>query len=366
MQISDVEITQRKALLNFGREDEELLHAHKSFIARRIDLIVDSFYQIQINTPEIALLIGDTETLRLLRNAMRRYILELFEGPYDTQYVNRRLRIGKVHKRIGVAPKLYLSAVWLLQTILNEEIDLHFRKTSENNSCGPRLKDALNKLITLDTELIFDTYISSLVSELTSAREEMANYAANLETIVAQRTHELEELSRKDVLTGLFNKRAFDEHLQRELANAVRHEEPLCLVYIDLNKFKQLNDENGHQVGDEVLATVGRCILSSLRTTDFACRYGGDEFVIIMSRTELNDAEAVCQRLITNFEASKNHEIGLSIGISITGPDKHMEIENLIKMADDQMYNAKKISHESGSSHICTSFSCQISPSPMH
>lgn len=353
MQFSELEIQKRKDLLGFSTKDAELLKSHKTFIANRIDQIVELFYAKQVGIPEIALLIGDADTLRLLQNAMRRYILELFEGHYDSDYVNRRLRIGKVHKRIGVSPKLYLSAVWLLQTTLNEEIDTHIN-TSKDGNCGPALKEALNKLITLDTQLIFDTYISSLMSEVDSAKEEMSSYASSLEDIVAQRTRELEELSRKDSLTGLFNQRAFHEHLRREMANATRHKDSLCLAYFDLNKFKQLNDQDGHQAGDEVLATTGRCSLNSVRSTDFACRYGGDEFVIIMPRTNLDEANGVCQRLITAFEAATERDVTISIGIVSTGPDEHMDIDSLIQAADEQMYKAKEKAHEDGASHICT------------
>ena len=353
MQFSELEIQQRKDLLGFTTNDAELLKSHKTFIANRIDQIVELFYAKQVGIPEIALLIGDADTLRLLQNAMRRYILELFDGHYDSDYVNRRLRIGKVHKRIGVSPKLYLSAVWLLQSTLNEEIDTHVGMTSETN-CGPALKEALNKLITLDTQLIFDTYISSLMSEVDSAKEEMSSYASSLEDIVAQRTQELEELSRKDSLTGLFNQRAFYEHLRREMANATRHKDRLCLAYFDLNNFKQLNDQKGHQAGDDVLAATGRCSLNSVRSTDFGCRYGGDEFVIIMPRTNLDEANSVCQRLITAFEAATEHDVTISIGIASTGPDEHMDIDSLIQAADEQMYKAKKKAHEDGASHIST------------
>lgn len=346
MQITERELKQRKELLNFGDEDALLLTAHKEFITQHIDEIVDYFYSKQIETPEIALLIGDIETLRLLRNAMRRYILELFDGHYDSDYVNRRLRIGKVHKRIGVSPKLYLSAVWLLQSILNEGIDRHVSES------GAELKASLNKLITLDTELIFDTYISSLMAEVDAAREEMSNYAASLEEVVAQRTKALEEMSRKDALTGLLNQRAFHESLRKELATASRYNDALCLVYFDLNRFKQLNDGEGHTAGDEVLALVGRTVLNSIRVTDAPCRYGGDEFSIIMPRTRLEDAQQVCERIIKLFGTADNHGVTLSIGIIQTGPEKFHDPDILIKGADKLMYASKKKARSQEGSHI--------------
>lgn len=351
MQISDREIEQRKQLLNFTAGDAALLASHKSFIANHIDEIVDSFYEAQIKIPEIALLIGDAETLRLLRNAMRRYILDLFEGHYDRDYVNRRLRIGKVHKRIGVSPKLYISAIWLLEQSLNAAINTHIHSNAEGN-CAAQLQAALHKLMTLDTAFVFDTYISSLVSEVASAKEEMSNYAASLEETIAQRTHELKELSRRDNLTGLYNQRAFGEFIRRELASATRHRDPLSLAYIDLNKFKQLNDEQGHLAGDELLSHVGRLLLSSVRETDLACRYGGDEFTIIMPRTNIDDAAQVCQRIAETANEFHGHKPSFSIGIAATGPSEFDEVDILVKKADQAMYRSKEASHLNPGSYL--------------
>ena len=93
MQLSEREIEQRKALIDFDDKDAKILRHYKEFIAEHVDDIVEQFYAKQVQVPENALLIGDAETMRLLRSAMRRYILELFEGDYGSDYVNRRLRI---------------------------------------------------------------------------------------------------------------------------------------------------------------------------------------------------------------------------------------------------------------------------------
>ncbi len=353
MQISEREVEQRKHLLNFTEADALLLARHKNFIASHIEQVVDDFYSAQVKIPEIALLIGDAETLRLLRNAMRRYILELFDGHYDGDYVNRRLRIGKVHKRIGVAPKLYISAIWLLQQTLNQTIATHIHAAGDQD-CANQLQSALNKLMTLDTGFVFDTYIASLVSEVDAAKQEMANYASSLEEVVAQRTRELQELSRRDNLTQLYNQRAFYEIFRLELASAARYRDAMSLVYLDLNHFKQLNDQQGHLTGDELLTRVGHVLLEHVRETDFACRYGGDEFTIIMPRTNAASAEQVCRRLAQaplNFD-SGDIPISLSIGYVTTGPDEFDDIDTLIKKADQAMYVAKEAAHQHGGSHI--------------
>ena len=110
MRITEFDIEARKALISFKEEDFEQLKSLRSLIESKIDNLVSEFYKRQTEIPEIALLIGDADTLARLISAQRNYVLDLFSGIYDLEYVNNRLRIGLVHKRIGVEPKLYLSA----------------------------------------------------------------------------------------------------------------------------------------------------------------------------------------------------------------------------------------------------------------
>jgi len=347
MQVTDREIEQRKALLHFTQKDVDVLVSYKALIANRIDHIVEKFYDEQIRVPEIALLIGDVDTLRALTNAMRSYILELFEGHYDRDYVNRRLRIGKVHKRIGVEPKFYLSAIWLLQSILNDEIAQYEKKRQTNNEACHALQQSLHKLLMWDTQFVIDTYISGLVSEVAMAKEEMERYADSLEEVVAQRTKQLEESSRLDGLTKLYNQRAFHEHLRRELSDANRHKRTLSLIYFDLNGFKQLNDSQGHLAGDALLSVVGEIVLAQVREIDIACRYGGDEFAIILPETSESESEVISQRIVDTFRAHPNNcGISFSIGIASTGPEEFIEMDGLISKADALMYKSKALSKE--------------------
>lgn len=340
LQINEREIASRKALLNFCDDDARLLKANKPLIDEYIDAIVNQFYDHQTAVPSIALLIGDAETLRRLKSAMRNYILDLFGGFYDAEYVNRRLRIGKIHKRIGVSPKLYVSAIYQLQKIITKAIELHYFD-HENINLGREVLDAVNKIMMFDIQLVFDTYITSLVSEVRLAKLELENYAQSLEEEVATRTEQLKELARKDELTGLFNQRGMYENLRRELATVERYSETMSFIYFDLNGFKKLNDEKGHKLGDELLALLGSVIVQSIREIDIPCRYGGDEFCIIMPRTKVEDASQVIERLIENFKQQNGTDVSFSVGIVSTGHSEVNDIDSLIKEADKQMYKAK-------------------------
>ena len=341
LHVTDREIENRKALLGFTSKDAEILLTHKPFITQYIDGVVTNFYDKQTQVSEISLLIGDAETLRRLQSAMRRYILELFDGHYDADYVNKRLRIGKVHQRIGVSPKLYIAAIHQLQSVLSNTVDMH-SFGDEHNLEAHQLKAALNKLLMFDIQFVFDTYISSLVSEVDNAKEELRGYASSLEATIAERTQELEDLSRTDALTGLFNQRAFYEFLRRDLGLSERYQEPLSLIYFDLNGFKALNDSKGHKAGDDSLIAIGKATQEAIRDTDVGCRYGGDEFCIILPRTAASEAERIAERLIKCFKklAGKT-AISFSIGIADTGPEEFMDADSLVAMADQLMYKSK-------------------------
>lgn len=354
LQITDREIEYRKSLLDITDDDVAILRSLKVEIVEGVDNIVDRFYEVQLQTSEISLLIGDAETLERLRMSMRRYILELFEGYYDAEYVNKRLRIGKVHKRIGVSPKLYVSAVTLLQSVLDDYILGNADSTDHDCGLCEAKRKAVHKLLMFDMQLVFDTFISSLVAEVQVAKADLEDYAASLEDTIARRTRQLKEMSVRDGLTGLLNQRAFFENLRRELSVAERTKRSLSVVYFDLNGFKKLNDTKGHKEGDRVLECVGKAILGSIRDVDFGCRYGGDEFCIIMPSANKEQAKEACNRLIAIYEKMDTAGITFSVGVFDTGPENFLDPDSLVKRADKLMYKAKAKSKKTPGHYIET------------
>ncbi len=336
MQISDIEIQRRKELLGLNEEHLARLPAHRLVMEEHLESIVDEFYQRQTEIDEITLLIGDADTLHRLRSAQRRYIIDLFSGHYDSEYVNNRLRIGMVHKRIGVEPKLYLSAVRTLKDLI---VGVLTQYIVDRNDLEPTL-EALDKLLYFDTTLVFDTYISSLVGEIETAKKRTEDYAKSLEDKVAERTRQLEAQAKMDPLTNLYNQKAMRELLRREIATAQRQYTKLAIAYFDIDKFKDINDKHGHIKGDEVLKYLGQFMLSSIRSIDIACRYGGDEFCLVLPQCDVKAAKHVCQKIIEKFKEKFPH-FSLTVGITETGPDEFDDIELLIRRADERMYTAK-------------------------
>tara|TARA_B100000676_G_scaffold180592_1_gene177277 strand:+ start:2490 stop:3581 length:1092 start_codon:yes stop_codon:yes gene_type:complete len=349
MRITELEVDYRKRLLDFTRRDMDVLVQCRPLITRHIDRIVDEFYRIQTSNPDIANLIGDADTLERLQCAQRRYIMDLFSGVYGMEYINNRLRIGLVHKRIGVEPKLYLSAVHLLRSLLLDCID----GEGEEGGATPEVIKALDKLIYFDVTLVFETYIQSMLAEIETARSRTEEYAKSLEDTVARRTGEL----RTDALTGLTSRRYLHEDLHRTLQAAQRRNEPVSVVFVDVDNFKDLNDRKGHAYGDKVLQELGRILLEIARGEDTCVRFGGDEFCVVLANaTESQTQLTYCQRVNTLL-AERLPDVTISMGVIQTGPHEYEEADALLKNADSRMYTQKNIKnrhHQQPSTHAET------------
>lgn len=154
----------------------------------------------------------------------------------------------------------------------------------------------------------------------------------------------LKELALIDDLTGLYNSRYFLIQLDTERARTRRTGFPCCLLMIDLDNFKALNDGFGHLEGNRLLREVGRTLREEVRPTDIVCRYGGDEFTVIMPATRLLDSMRIAERLKTAIWKLPKPEgltVSASIGIVEYTPDSTWGLDELIRLADAAMYDAK-------------------------
>jgi len=161
---------------------------------------------------------------------------------------------------------------------------------------------------------------------------------------------EAEKQSMTDPLTALFNRRSMENLLEREVALAERHSQPLSIVMIDMDKFKEINDAHGHAAGDYMLKALADCVRITLRRTDLAFRYGGDEFVIALPQTPLAQAQQVVQKLRQAFAAVDfsdaiahlQQQPTLSIGVAERSRDTNvLTLSALLSAADTALYDAK-------------------------
>lgn len=198
--------------------------------------------------------------------------------------------------------------------------------------------------------------IGELASALNLMADKLRTYTSGLESAVKARTEELEKanlelarLATTDGLTGLRNHRYFRNMLELELKRGARHAHPLTLVMIDIDHFKSYNDTYGHPAGDEVLRTVGRMLLGSLRSTDVVARYGGEEFAVILLDTGAEEGFKAAQKIVELFretkftgeEALPNKKLTVSAGIA-SYPDDSDLSGPLIRAADLALYEAKR------------------------
>ena len=164
----------------------------------------------------------------------------------------------------------------------------------------------------------------------------------------SSRTLELEETTRRDELTGVYNRAYLDQFINREFDNSTRHKWPLSVAFADLDKFKSINDNFGHQAGDRILQATARILRGNTRETDLIARYGGEEFVVVLPATDADTARSICERIVMAFR-NTGHVIGsdhatvtISIGCATHGADTVFNnVADLIKAADQALYTAK-------------------------
>ncbi len=160
----------------------------------------------------------------------------------------------------------------------------------------------------------------------------------------AQLYMQLEQKSRVDALTGLFNRRHFEERLEEEIARHSRYSQVFSIFMIDLDNFKSYNDIHGHPAGDILLSQIGKIIKNSIRGVDQAFRYGGDEFVVILPQTAKDDAYAVAERVrgqVLSEMKKKTIPVTCSIGLA-SYPADGVLVSELINVADSALYYAKR------------------------
>lgn len=159
---------------------------------------------------------------------------------------------------------------------------------------------------------------------------------------------ELQEKNTLDELTGLYNRRFYDQKILAEYRRSRRNLTPLSLVVIDIDHFKQVNDSYGHLAGDECLVAVAACIKQCLRrSADISCRYGGEEFCLILPETDSKGAIALAEELRESIETcqiSYNNiviKLTISCGISTYLQQKNVKPEHIFEVADQALYKAK-------------------------
>ncbi|MGZ3772889.1 MAG: GGDEF domain-containing protein [Pseudobdellovibrionaceae bacterium] len=165
----------------------------------------------------------------------------------------------------------------------------------------------------------------------------------------------LKELVDRDDLTNLYNMRSLYQRLDFELERARRFRRDVCVVMMDMDYFKTVNDGHDHLFGSFVLSEVGKIIRSSTRNIDIPARYGGDEFLVVLTETDHDGARFFCERLRENIQKTTfmsgkdSMQLTASLGFSVTIPGEAISARELVRRADHALYEAKR----SGRNQVC-------------
>lgn len=257
---------------------------------------------------------------RVLRSKEFLFIEDVTATPF---YARAKVCHGlKLRSTIGIPIKCYGKVVAIVEFFIHE---IH-----------PKDQQIHNLVFSFTRQL--ETLLERLKSE-GEARENHLKLQRALE--------EVKKLAYYDPVTGLANRRQFDIFLKQELARAKRHYYKFALLYLDLDYFKSINDNYGHDVGDLLLKEVGTRLQKGIRAEDVAARMGGDEFAIILGQLNtIENAGIVAEQILRNLAAPcklNNHDISISVSIGIACyPEAGQDTVMLCKNADVALYNAKE------------------------
>jgi diguanylate cyclase (GGDEF)-like protein len=198
---------------------------------------------------------------------------------------------------------------------------------------------------------------SEALTQLTLQSQQQVLKVEQEQRKATNRLQELEEANRLlaqnanlDPLAGVYNRRFVEGFLEREIARSSRFKRPLSILFIDVDHFKEINDQHGHPAGDAVLQQIAQLMKANTRESDCLCRYGGEEFVLALVETDLLGAQHVAEkirRMAAGWKfkcpgVEQEFHVTVSIGIATTNPNRPMTKEVLIQMADESTYAAKR------------------------
>ncbi len=248
----------------------------------------------------------------------------------------------------GLSAILVLALVWWAATLIAKPLRTLAYQASEVEAGNENVQWTTNPVSREMKELA--NAVRGMANTLLQRRHALAQSNAVLEQAVTERTaelvqsnQELHRISRRDPLTGLFNRLAADERLHSEFARMKRTQNGYALLMLDIDFFKRVNDTYGHEVGDQVLQSIARVLQAHLRETDFLARFGGEEFIVILPETDLVAARDVADKLRIAV-ASSDHATGdiitLSLGLAMANPQDAHE-DDAVRQADQYLYQAK-------------------------
>jgi diguanylate cyclase (GGDEF)-like protein len=307
----------------------EELQSH--VIQPNVDSIIEDFYGALEQTAEFRSMALDQGRVNKLKMTQRNYLLSLGQDFDTPQYFESRLRVGTAHERVGVSLSLYQSFYCQLQNMLLALIPDEIRQKPD---AFAELAHFIIKITSLDMSLAIETYHSTEVHELEDSI-----------TICRQESELLRRSLRFDTVTRVHSRAFVIQALEEKLSSAQQDGTPLCAVMADLDRFKEINDAHGHQVGDHVLHDVATRMVTGARSSDIVGRYGGEEFLIIFENASLDVARDLSERIRIRVLADPfledSTKLHMTVSLGVAEARAGDDAETLIRRADMALYEAK-------------------------
>jgi diguanylate cyclase (GGDEF)-like protein len=326
-------IQERLGLLGLDGPDADVQGRalQATVVAPNIDAIVSRFYNVLRGVEAFSLIVDDPETVSGLKDRHEKYLLGLGVHFRSHAYFEERLRIGAVHQRSGVPQSLYQCTYQGLQSLLIEKIPHDVR--ADEDAYEAMLGFVL-KITSLDMSLAAESYCLARVRDLKQSLASERN-----------QSERLRELAVTDWLTSLHNHSYARRTLEALLQQRAAGDRPFCVVMADLDHFKAINDRYGHLVGDEVLKICAARMVAGARAGDEVCRYGGEEFLLILDGAGLVEAQEAAERVRSRIASNAIHcgdeEISVSISLGLAEVRASDTANSLIERADAALYAAK-------------------------
>lgn len=303
---------------------------HEAILDPNADKIVNYFYEYLLQFKEYSSLL-DPDLIPALKQTQTAYVRSFGVDFDGSDYFEHRLRVGLVHNKVGLTLGLYQCAYRELQQLMLNEIPENFH---QDDIYGRDLCCFIHKITTLDMTLAIETYHGALVMDI---KDELDTAHIEKEALRQRvRTDSLTGLSTRDYGIAVLN-----SHLVSEKDNPM-----LCLLMIDIDFFKAVNDTYGHLAGDAVLRQVSKIITSAVRDFDVISRFGGEEFMIVLSRATKDIALKVAKRirqLVAEHPVDYGgNEIAITLSQGIASAEPGSNATQLLNEADIALYKAKK------------------------
>ena len=269
--------------------------------------------------------------------------LEVVESLY-----NEFLKSDAIDERVNAVSELMTKSIDTVHGAIKNASDSAANYSSELELAGDAISCAKDQeaLGAITKQLLLKTKI---MQDANKALEGQLDKAQNDVELLKRDLEEVQRQSMTDSLTNIYNRKFFDLHITRSITSARQSGEPLCLVMADIDHFKNFNDTYGHQTGDQVLRLVAMTLRANTKGSDLACRYGGEEFALILPNTSLADAVNLANTIRKAIQAkellkrSTNEKLGrvtASFGVSqLAANDTDI---TLIERADRALYAAKR------------------------